>query len=219
MKNQFETIQPWIGVVLNAIKKDIKTDHLPAKPGFIKAHFGNRSVHRLTLEEIFDAYAKDLLAGDQELSEWVVNRWVFKHGDIYSHFAERLGQISQNYSAIESLSEAQSEEILEGVAQKFGALPVYLFSVLNGVVFPEGVFARLRVAAQEEEARLEAQEKGAEETRKGAQTAEAYQRELARLHEKYEGKIAGVMKKYTTDVEALKKQIRSLQKQIEELRR
>ena len=130
-----------------------------------------------------------------------------------------MGQISQNYSAIESLSEAQSEEILEGVAQKFGALPVYLFSVLNGVVFPEGVFARLRVAAQEEEARLEAQEKGAEETRKGAQTAEAYQRELARLHEKYEGKIAGVMKKYTTDVEALKKQIRSLQKQIEELRR
>lgn len=219
MKNKFEIIHPWISIVLEAIKKDIKTDFLPGKASFIRAHFGNRPTHRLTIEEIFEACAKDLLAGDEEFSEWVVNRWVFRHGDIYSHFAERLGKISQDYSAIRQLSEEESDGVLEGAAQKFGALPLYLFSVLNGVVFPETVFARLRSAAEEEEARLLEQKEEARESQRKVQAEQDYRRELARLQEKYEGKVSGVMKKYGTDVDALKKQIRSLQKQVEELKR
>lgn len=38
--------------------------------------------------------------------------------------------------------------------------------------------------------------------------------EKARLQDKYEDKLAGVQRKYMTDVEALKKQIRSLQQQL-----
>src|SRR5437773_214477 len=105
MKNQFESIQPWIPSVLEAIKKEIKFDQLPSNPAFIRAHVGNRPLNRLKTEEIFTAYENDLLAGDAPLAEWVVNRWVFRHGDIYSHFAERLGTISQDYAAIESLTE------------------------------------------------------------------------------------------------------------------
>jgi hypothetical protein len=214
MKNQFETIQPWIPMVLAAIKKDIKTDHLPGSPVFVRTHFGNRPISRLTAEEIFAAYEKDLLSGDADLAEWVVNRWVFKHGDIYSHFAESLSQVAEDYSAIVSLTVEQSEKILSESVDRFGALHTYLFSVLNGVVFPESVFLRLRTWAENEESAKKEEEKGTEERLSLQQLTEHYSRDVARLHEKYESKISGVLKKYTTEVEALKKQIRALQKQL-----
>lgn len=214
MKNQFETIQPWIFEVLAAIKKDIKTDHLPGSPAFMRTHFGNRPLSRLTAEEIYAAYEKDLLAGDDDLAEWVINHWVFKHGDIYSHFAEHLSRLSEDYSSIEILTEEQSEAILKEAIVRFGALKTYLFAVLNGVVFPEGVFERLRALAVTEEAKKKREEKQEKEQLNLMQLTERYSRDVARLNEKYESKIAGVMKKYTTEVEALKKQIRSLQKQL-----
>ena len=214
MKNQFETIQPWIPMVLAAIKKDIKTDHLPGSPAFVRAHFGNRPLNRVSADEIYAAYEKDLLAGDADLAEWVVNHWVFKHGDVYSHFAEHLSQVDEEFSNIESLTEEQSEKILIGAVDAFGALPTYIFSVLNGVVFPEAVFKRLRNLAEKEEASKEAEEKVAQEQLSLAQLTERYTRDIARLNEKYESKVSGVLKKYTIEVEALKKQIRSLQKQL-----
>ena len=209
MQNKFETIQPWVEKVLSAIKHDIKTDHLPGSPQFVKTHFGNRPVNRVTMEEIFKAYEKDLMAGDADLEEWVVNHWVFKHGDIYSHFEERLTEISEDFGSIEKLTQEESDKILEGAVEKFGAVPCYLFSVLNGVVFPEAVLKGLRELAEKEEA-----EKKAEKVQVKEQTAEDFAKEIARLHKKHEEKVAGVMKKYTTEVEALKKQIRSLQKQL-----
>lgn len=214
MKNQFEIIRPWIPVVLAEIKKDIKVDHLPKSPIFVKTHFGNRPLNRVTIEELFTAYQKDLLAGDADLAEWVINRWVFKHGDIYTHFAERLQQISENFSELESLTEAQSEKILDGAVEQFGTLSVYLFAVLNGVVFSDAVFARLRAAAEKEEIAKHEEEQRTQAWKSLEAAQEQYQRNLTRLQEKYDAKIAGVMKKYATDTEALKKQIRALQKQL-----
>ena len=60
-ENQFQTLQKWIHEILNAIKKDIKTDHLRADPVFYRTYFGNRPQNRLTAEEIFAAYEKELL--------------------------------------------------------------------------------------------------------------------------------------------------------------
>lgn len=214
MKNQFESIQPWIPVVLAAIKKDIKTDHLPGSPQFVRTHFGNRPINRLNMEEIFSAYEKDLLAGDADLAEWVVNHWVFQHGDIYNHFAEKLSEVSDDYGSIESLTDVQSDEILKGAPEKFGALSTYLFSVLNAVVFPAKYIHRLRSMAEKEEAAQKVEEKETEERQTLEQLTQRYTRDIARLNDKYESKVAGVLKKYTTEVEALKKQIRSLQKQL-----
>ncbi|HSX38535.1 MAG TPA: hypothetical protein VLE95_06865 [Chlamydiales bacterium] len=215
MKNGFQIIRPWISHVLSAIKKDIKTDHLPASPAFAKAHFGNRPLNRLTTEEIFATYEKILLEGtDPDLAEWIVNHWVFKHGEIYSHFAGHLSQMTQNYEEIESLTEEQSEQILQGSAEQFGHLPVYLFAVLNEVVFPETVFEKLRIAAEQEAAQDQAEEKEFQDLQTLEKVKERHASELSRLQKKYEGKIAGVLKKYTTEVEALKNQVRSLQKKL-----
>lgn len=218
MKNKFQTIQPWISFILDAIKKEIRTDHLASSPAFARAHFGNRPLNRLTAEEIFTVYEKELLAGNQDLADWVVNRWVFKHGDIYKYFAEKLSRIQPDFSAIESLDLAQSEQVLEGAPELFGFLPVYLFSFLNGVVFPEEIFTRLYHAAEKEESQKKIEKKEEEENLSLAEAIARHQREFFSLQQKYENKVAGLMKKYTVDIEALKKQIRSLQHQLNSLK-
>jgi DNA repair exonuclease SbcCD ATPase subunit len=214
MTNPFEMIQPWIPTVLEAIKKEIKLEHLPVSGAFVKAHFGHRPLNRLKIEEIFLAYEKALLEGDSSLAEWIINRWVFRHGDIYSHFADRLSAIHVDFAHLKGLTDEQSERVLQGSVERFGALLVYLFSVLNGVVFSESVFVRLRQAAEEEEAARKKEEAQSMGQKTLEQEVARYQREIARWQEKYESKVAGMTKKYTTDIEALKKQIRSLQQKI-----
>jgi hypothetical protein len=214
MSNQFESLQGWIPEVLNAIKKDIKTEHLSSDPVFYKTYFGNRPQNRLTTDEIFAAYEKELLKGNADLADWIVNRWVFKHGDVYSHFAERVGEINPNFEEIQSFDEPQSEKILKGALESLGAVPVFLFSILNGVVFPDSIIQKLRAAAEKEKAQLQKEETVEAERQALEQIVAQHQREMNRLHEKYENRVAGIQKKYTTDTEALKKQIRALQQKL-----
>ena len=214
MKNTFQILEPWLPEILHIIKNEIKTDHLSKNPSFYRTYFGSRPVNRLTNEEIGAAYQKELLEGNEELGEWVVNRWVFNHGEIYRHFADRLVQINPDFDAIKSLDEGQSEQILSGAPESFGALPTYIFSILNGVVFPESVLSRLRRRAESEEIVRKEEEKEAAEKENLEQVLTRHKREMTRLQEKCEDKIAGVVKKHATDVEALKKQIRALQQKV-----
>jgi len=210
MKNQFQALQNWTQDILNTVKKDLKSDHLHTDPVFYRAHFGNRPQNRLSAEEILAAYEKELLAGNEDLESFVINRWVFKHGDLYDHFADRLSQIHPDFDQITSLTEEQSKTILEGAADAFGAVETFLFSMLNRVAFPQKVLDTLQKEALEaKRANARAAEQAAEQ-----QTLEkilaSHQREVSRLNDK----IAGVQKKYTIDTEALKKQIRALQQKL-----
>jgi hypothetical protein len=210
MENQFLTLQNWTQEVLNAIKKDLKNDHLPTDPVFYKTYFGNRPQNRLTMEEIFAAYEKELVQGNEDLAEFVVNRWVFKHGDLYQHFAERLSQINPDFEQIKQLNDAETETVLAGATESFGAIPTFLFAVLNGVVFPQPAIERLRKEAEREKTAREKNEANTQEQQTLDKLIAAHKREIARL----ESKIEGVQKKYGTDTEALKKQIKALQKKL-----
>ncbi len=210
MKNQFQTLQNWTREVLDTIKKDLKNDHLPSDGQFYRSHFGNRPQNRLTTEEIFAAYEKELLQGNEEIAEFVVNRWVFKHGDLYRHFSDRLTQINPDFDQIQQLTVEESQKVLDGAAEAYGAIPTFLFSLLNGVVFPEAVLERLRKAAEIAKAAQAKQEEANTQQQSLEKVLAAHQREIARLNER----IAGVQKKYTADTEALKKQIKALQKKL-----
>lgn len=210
MKNQFQALQNWTLEVLNTIKKDIKSDHLHTDPVFYRTYFGNRPQNRLTSEEIFAAYEKELIQGNEDLAEWVVNRWVFKHGDLYQHFAERLSQVNPNFEQITQLSDAEADAILDGAAEKYGAIPTYLFSILNGVVFPEAVLQRLSQAAEVEKASRDKQEEADAQQQSLEKIIAAHQREINRLNDK----ITGVQNKYSKDTESLKKQIKTLQQKL-----
>lgn len=208
MENQFIALQDWTFDILEAIKKDIKSEHLGSDPTFYRAYFGNRPQNRLTIQEIFAAYQAELMKGNEELAEWVVNRWVFKHGDLYEVFANRLSEINPQFDEIEAISEEESQRVLEGVVERFGAIPTCLFVLLNGVVFPEPVRKHLIQLAEEERKHLarKAEEEGAQETLEKLLASQ--KREIARLQDK----IVGVQKKYDRDTAALKKQIQALQK-------
>jgi hypothetical protein len=215
MKEKFQTIEPWLVQILHTIKKEIKTEHLSKSPSFYKTYFGNRPLNRLTNEEICTVYQKELLQGEnEEIGEWVINRWVFRHGDIYQHFADRLSQIHPDFDTIKNLDDAQSEKVLSGSVEAFGALPVYLFAILNGVVLSPSALKSLRETAEKEQA-AQTQEKAAlERSENLEQMLERQKNEMLRLEKKYEDKLAGVMKKHAVDVAALKSQIRSLQHQL-----
>ena len=210
MENQFISLQEWTLDILEAIKKDIKSDHLHTDPVFYKTYFWNRPQNRLSSQEIFTAYEKELIKGNEELSEWVVNRWVFKNGELYEHFAKELGQINPDFSEIKQLSVEQSEKVLKGAAESFGAIQTFLFSYLNGVVFPKEILEKLRKGAEAEKALLKQQAEKMVQLESVEKVVAAHQREIARL----ESRVAGVQKKYATDTEALKKQIKALQNKL-----
>lgn len=214
MNNKFEELRPWVRDILLCIKKDIKTDYLPGDRVFYKKYFGNRPQNRLGTDEIFAAFEKELLEGNQPLEEWVVNHWVFQHGDLYTHFAERLSEIRSDFNELELLSVEESEKILAG-SEAFDPITVYLFSKLNGVVFPSAIFDELQKKALEAKKREEEAKASDLKQENLEQILERQQREIARMEEKYESKVAGILRKYQTDTEALKKQIRSLQKQLQ----
>lgn len=214
MTHKFHTLQPWLEEILSAIKKDIKNDYLPADAALYRAYFGNRPLNRLASEEILMAFSKELLQGNEEMAEWVVNRWVFKHGDVYRHFAERLIPINTDFDSIQELTHEESEAVLKGAIEAFGAKQVYFFSLLNGVVFPPAVLERLKKSAEAEHASKQTQEQTESEEKELAKIRERHQREIARLTDKYEQKLSGVQKKYTVDTEALKKQVRALQQKL-----
>jgi hypothetical protein len=210
MKNQFHALQNWTFEILNAIKKDLKSDHLHTDPVFYKTYFGNRPQNRLSTEEIFAAYEKELEKGNEPLAEFVVNRWVFKHGDLYQMFAERLEKINPEFDQIKELSEKESQDILKGIPEAHGAIATFLFCVLNGVVFPQSVLDKLEKAALAEKVAQKKEEEGAQEEANLQKVISAQVREIARLNDK----LLGVQKKYTTDTEALKKQIKALQQKL-----
>lgn len=207
----FHTLQPWLSQILYTIKKEIKLEHLSKSPAFFKANFGNRPLNRVTNEEICSAYEKELLKGNQEMEEWVINRWVFRHGDIYQHFADRLSQINPDFFQIKNLDDSQSEKVLLGAPEKFGSLAVYLFAVLNGVVLSLSALEKLRQNAEKEEKIRQEHESKATNHASLEEMLENQKNEMLRLEKKYEEKLAGVVKKHSLDVEALKKQIRALQ--------
>jgi len=211
MKNQFQTLQNWTREVLNDVKKDLKHDYLPADPVFYKTNFGNRPLNKISNEEILDAYEKELLNDNADLAEFVVNRWVFKHGDLYQHFAERLSEINPDFDQIKELNEEETKAVLKGAAENFGAIPVFLFAVLNGVVFPEKALVSLKKSAEEEKKAKKSKEEVDSNQESLEKILASHAREVARLN----NKIEGVLKKYTKDTEALKKQIRTLQKKIQ----
>ncbi len=213
-KNPFSYVQPWIPQILHTIKKEIKRDHLGSDKQFLKTHFGNNPLAKISFEEIFTVYERELMEGNEALVAWVINAWVFKNGDLYRHFAERLSEVNPDFSQLVSLTEEQEARVLEGAIEAFGVTNVYLFSRLNGVVFSDLLFDRLHQESFQamESKKREQEEKEVRENHE--QIISRLMQEKTRLQDKYEDKLAGVQRKYMTDVEALKKQIRSLQQQL-----
>lgn len=219
-KEKISLIDRFFPDLIDAVKKEIKTEHLKNDRLFVSRYLASKNINKLTLSELATAYRNAILSEEAQASEnlgyFLTNRWILKNADIYDFFESSLSKISENFSELDVLPEEQAMPIMMESVSHFGAPKTYLFAVLNSVVFPENVYKKLRELTHE--AANSSQE--LKEKLTAAATVEQMQRnhqaELARLSDKYEKKVAGLERKYHNDVEALKKQIANLQRKLNE---
>lgn len=209
-ENKFENLFPFMGEVCGSIKKEIKQE-------FIQKGFFRNKADCQDWKGILQFFSRK--AGeerDEKIIEWLSSAWICKHGEIFQLFHEKLSQLSSQYDSLKEFPLEFECSLKEISLKEFGAVQVYIFSVLNSVVFSKQTYQELRENALKELS-LEKREEcvsalSVEELKK------RFEEEKLRLCEKYERKMQGVIKKFQIEVEGYRKQIGLLQKKIEETR-
>lgn len=215
-KEKFALLKKWMPIIVDSVKKDLKNEHLKKDWAFVKQHFPGKNLNKLTAEEIAQAYAYVIENSEnaEELAEFISNRWLLKHTELYYFFEKELSKITADFNELEELEKNQSMEIIERSVKEFGALDTYLFSVLNSVVFPKEAYDNLAARAETSVAQAESEAKAFAEMKSLEDMQRSYEQQIARLTDKYEKKLQGLQKKYSIDVEGLKKQIVTLQRKL-----
>ena len=212
-KEKFVDLAPWFSGIVHNVKKEIRSEHLKKSPSFTKQYFSQANPQKLTSEELAKGYLRAIEAEEngEDIAEFIASRWLMKQSEIYHEFEKELGKIASDFSELESID----KEFADQLCGQFGPQDVYIFSVLNSVVFPDETFGSLREKALEA---CKAAEKNFEDERRSAEVqkeARNYQLEMARLVDRYEKKLSGLQKKYVADTDALKKQIAALQRSLQ----
>lgn len=215
-KEKFADLKEWIPYLVESVKKDLRNDHLKNDMYFVKKFLASKNIHKVTTEELAQAYEKAIQQEEQgeSLAEFITTRWLIKNSELYEFFEKQLSQIQTDFASLEEMTPKQAEALIEVSKREFGAPDTYLFSVLNSVVLPKENFEKLKHDASHHQAQVKDELHRAKEHLTGEQMRQELERETARLTDKYEKKLAGLQKKYLTDVEALKKQIAALQRKL-----
>lgn len=217
-KQKLSTLKEWMPSIVEIIKGDLKNDHLRQDASFLKKYFSSQNINKLTIEEFSNGYNKAIEQEEkgEEIAEFIANRWLLKNNDLYQCFEEELQKITPDFTQLELLEDSQSRTILEKAVPSFGAIRTYLFSVLNGVVFSPVILEELHEEAQGERNREFAAQEAEEEQSSLESLQKNYEQKIVRLVDKYEKKLSGLEKRYHQDVGALKKQLATLQRRLEQ---
>lgn len=210
-KDKFADLHDWVPFIVGEIKSDLCREHLKKDLNFVRRFLASKNIPKVTTEELAKAYQKAIKEepNGESLAEFITSRWLLQHSEVYDFFEEELKKINPEFTELEELEEPVAESLINRAIAEFGAPNAYIFSVLNSVVFPNSSFDSLKKQATHHQ---QNKEKIEEETSKQL-SAEA---QIARITNKYEKKIAGLQKKYSIDVENLKKQIGLLQRKMQE---
>jgi hypothetical protein len=217
-QQKFAILKPWLPVILETVKKDLRNEHLKKDVSFCRKYLAGKNLNKLAMEDLVSAYMAAIEGNDnaEQLAEFVSNRWLLKHSDVYDYFEHELSVINPDFSAIDEIDLANSQKIVDGAVKKFGAVQTYLFSIMNSVVFPDQVLGSLGKNAADELQQNAAEKIQQNEQQNAQMTKAQYEMQIARLTDKYEKKIQGLQKLYQQDVASLKKQISNLQKKIQQ---
>lgn len=217
-KKKFEDLHDWFPYLVETVKKDLRNEHLKKDPYFIKKFFSSKNIHRLTLAELVEAYQQAIKEEEQgeQLAEFISTRWLLKHSDIYGFFEQKLSAIHPDFSDMNELSLEDAKALIDMAEQEFALSDIYLFSVLNSVVFPESCFHELKARANKHRETTQKEIRTQEEEYELRKKQLDFETELSRVNERWEKKFQGLQKKYLIEVEALKKQIAALQRRLHE---
>lgn len=215
-KEKYALLKKWMPSIIDTVKKDIKNEHLKKDWAFVKQYFPGKNINKLTVEEIAQAYMQVIENSEkaEDVAEFISNRWLLKHTDLYHFFEKELSKISADFNELEVLEKNQSLEMIEKAVAEFGAPNTYLFSMINSVVFPKEVYDGLAARAETCVAEAASEAKTASEMKALEEIKCSYEQQIARLTDKYEKKLQGLQKKYFTDIEVLKKQVIALQRKL-----
>lgn len=215
-KQRLIQLNEWMPDIIEAVKKDLKNDHLKKDYAFFKKYFSGKNINKVESHELSDAYMRsinDEEAGN-EIAEFIVHRWILKNSELYHFFEERLSKINADFTEIKELSHEQATSLEKEAVQEFGPVKTFIFSSLNGVAFSPAHLSKLEAAARQEKAKTKESKVFEEENRSLEVIKAQHAQEVARLTDKYEKKLVGFQKKYTQDVDMLKKQLANLQRKL-----
>lgn len=215
-KEKLVHLEEWLPSIIEAVKKDIKNEHLKQDFQFLKKYFPGKNPNKIESDELSHAYKMAIAEQEngETLAEFIASRWIMKNSDMYYFFENYLSSVNPNFTEIEELELSHGDKLIENATKEFGAQNAYVFSVLNSVALNKDQFTRLENDARKETKQAHSQKAQAEEQATLESLKKNQEREIARITDKYEKKLAGLQRKYTTDVEQLKRQISTLQKKI-----
>jgi hypothetical protein len=203
---RFSLLSPWFSDIIAAVKRDCKSEHLRLDPLFVRQHFGGAPVHKISLEEMRVVYLQQILAGHERLAEFVANRWLFRNMDIYRFFEESLQKISPDFDKIKELSQEQAEDLIRQAIDAFDCEKVFCFVAINDVALPKEPFERLQRQALECLSKRQESQPADEE----AEDENRWRKEMDRIKERHEKKIAEMTKKHQQEILRFQKEISQL---------
>lgn len=215
-KDKFSVLSHWMPSIIDSIKRDLRNDHLKSDTIFVKRYLAGKNVNKATVEELAKAYGEALASGDnsEEVGEFLCNRWLLRHSELYNYFENELSKINPNFSEIEQLDKLASQKLVEGSVKQFGAPRTFLFCVLNSVVLDKEVIEALNHSARQSKIKADEEEVFRLENESLDKMTRSYEQQLSRITDKYEKKLAGLQKKYVQDIDVLKKQVAYLQRKL-----
>ncbi len=206
-------LSPFHFQIFSSVKKDCKSEHLALDNQFLKKHFTGKLIAKITVEDLLLVYPKVIDEGHEQLAEFIANRWLLKHMDLYHLFENELKKINPQFDQITEISECDAKAILEMALKDANPVTCYIFCTLNLVAIPLGVLKDLEEKAL---SYIAACSKSLEQSAEKC-TNHSTLEDVQKICEKYEKKLAGMQKKYVTDTGILKKQVSILQQRIHEL--
>lgn len=144
---KFAILEPFHEAIFTNVKKDFRDEHLRTDRGFCKRNFGSKELSKITVEDLLRVYPKLIAAGYEPISEFISNRWLLRHLDIYNYFEDALKQHTEDFDKIEELEAGFARTLLDVAVTKFGAVDTYIFSILNSVAFSSVMMNELRASA------------------------------------------------------------------------
>jgi len=144
---KFSELSPWFTQIFTSVKNDLRDEHLKIDKNFFKRNFPGKVINKLEVQDLIQVYSKLIAKGFEELSEFIANRWLLRHLEIYNFFEEELKKTHERFDQVEVLEEAIARPLMEEAMQKFGAPDAYIFSILNCVAFPHSILNELKLHA------------------------------------------------------------------------
>lgn len=146
---KFAELAPWYDQIFTSVKKDLRDEHLKIDKGFFKRNFPGRVVNKLQVEDLIAVYPKFIAAGSEKLGEFIANRWLLRHLEIYNFFEETLKKSYDDLEQIQEIDEAIAKALMCDAITRYGAVDCYIFSVLNAVAFSPSMLNELKTHATE----------------------------------------------------------------------